>query len=89
MELILLYKGKFITNKILLSGDKERFNSDNPNVMYSANIMMKLFEYFFDLDISEYTIRDVIRDGEEITVSLTEKDYIKIKRDQKINILLK
>ena len=94
MKIIFLYKGLGISDNLVhmdeLTEDKIReFILDNPDVTsFSYTSLIKMIDYFYDIDLRPYDLRSVHVESDFCKIYLREDDYKKITRDKKIDNLL-
>ena len=94
MKIIFLYKGLGISDNLVhmdeLTEDKIReFILDNPDVTsFSYTSLIKMIDYFYDIDLRPYDLRSVHVESDFCKIYLKEDDYKKITRDKKIDNLL-
>jgi len=94
MKIIFLYKGLGIADNLVhideLTEDKIReFILDNPDVTsFSYTSLIKMIDYFYDIDLRPYDLRSVHVESDFCKIYLREDDYKKITRDKKIDNLL-
>jgi hypothetical protein len=94
MKIIFLYKAIGIADNLVhideLTEDKIReFILDNPDVTsFSYTSLIKMIDYFYDVDLRPYDLRSVHVESDFCKIYLREDDYKKITRDKKIDNLL-
>ena len=94
MKIIFLYKGLGISDNLVhmdeLTEDKIReFILDNPDIKsFSYTSLIKMIDYFYDIDLRPYDLRSVHVESDFCKIYLKEDDYKKITRDKKIDNLL-
>jgi len=92
MKIILLYKGngslETVSEDILTEEDIIEFSFIKVVTKFGAGEMIKLFDYFYNIDINDYSFHNLITSDNCISLYLSQSDYLKIKRDKKINNIL-
>lgn len=96
MKIIFLYRTQKLgmVNEMVhqeeLTEDKIReFILDNPDVTsFSYTSLIKMIDYFYDIDLRPYDLRSVHVESDFCKIYLREDDYKKITRDKKIDNLL-
>ena len=90
MKIIFLYKGLGISDNLVhmdeLTKDKIReFILDNPNVTsFSYTSLIKMIDYFYDIDLRPYDLRSVHVESDFCKIYLKENDYKRILRHKKL-----
>ena len=94
MKILFLYKAIGIADNLVhmdeLTEDKIReFILDNPDITsFSYTSLIKMIDYFYDIDLNPYDLRSVHVESDFCKIYLKEDDYKKITRDKKINTIL-
>lgn len=96
MKVFLLYKGKDIplqtvSENTLSEDDLYEFsiNTGSSNyITWYVSELIKLFDYFYKIDINDYSFQNLVLSNDCITLYLSKEDYNRIIRDKKINNLL-
>ena len=90
MKIIFLYKGLGIADNLVhideLTEDKIReFILDNPDVTsFSYTSLIKMIDYFYDIDLRPYDLRSVHVESDFCKIYLKENDYKRILRHKKL-----
>ena len=87
MNIVFLNKWRVISENILSDDELNEFVIKYELRKFGTAEIILLFEYFYKIDINEYTISDIIFDGSIIRVNLKDEDIIRI-RERKINTIL-
>lgn len=93
MKIFLLYKGKDIplqtvSEDVLSEDDLYEFYVSTGVSKLGAGELIKLFDYFYKIDINNYSFHNLVISEGCITLYLSKEDYNRIIRDKKINNLL-
>ena len=94
MKIIFLYKGLGIADNLVyvdeLTEDNIReFILNNPDITsFSYTSLIKMIDYFYDIDLGPYDLRSVHVESDFCKIYLKDNDYKKIIRDKKIDNLL-
>jgi hypothetical protein len=91
MRIIILNSSVEIINRVLSKDELFDLYKKRGNLVgfeYSCfEYIINLFEYFFHLDVNDYTIRDLIVSDDSVILKIKPEDLSKI-RDLKLNKLL-
>jgi cytidylate kinase len=93
MKIFLLYKGKDIplqtvSEDVLSEDDIYEFSVSTGVSKLGTGELIKLFDYFYKIDINDYSFHKLVVSDNCITLYLSKEDYNRIIRDKKINNLL-
>jgi hypothetical protein len=90
----LLYKEKLtgteyvISKDVLSEHDLCEFYINTGSSRLGTSELIKLFDYFYNMDINDYSFHDIFLIDNSITLYLSKEDFTKIQRENKINSLL-
>jgi len=93
MKVFLLYKGwniplQTVSENILSEDDLYEFSVSTGASKLGTGELIKLFDYFYNIDINDYSLHSLVVSDNCITLYLSKEDYNRIIRDKKINNLL-
>jgi len=86
MRIIILNSSVGIINKVLSKDELFDLYKKRGNLV-GLEYIINLFEYFFNLDVNDYTIRDLIVSDDSVILKIKPEDLSKI-RDLKLNKIL-
>jgi cytidylate kinase len=86
MRIIMLNSNVEIINKVLSKDELFDLYKKRGNLV-GFEYVINLFEYFFNLDVNDYTIRDLIVNDDNIILKIKPEDLSKI-REIKLNKIL-
>jgi hypothetical protein len=86
MRVIILNNNIEIINRVFSNEDKFELFRKKGNVS-GFEYIITLFDLFFDLDVNDYTIRDLIVSDDTVILKIKPEDLSKI-RDIKLNKIL-
>jgi hypothetical protein len=86
MRIIILNSSVEIINRVLSKDELFDLYKKRGNLV-GFEYIINLFEYFFHLDVNDYTIRDLIVGDDSVILKIKPEDLSKI-RDLKLNKIL-
>jgi hypothetical protein len=86
MRIIILNSSVEIINKVLSKDELFDLYKKRGNLV-GFEYIINLFEYFFNLDVNDYTIRDLIVSDDSVILKIKPEDLSEI-RDLKLNKIL-
>jgi hypothetical protein len=86
MRIIILNSSVEIINRVLSKDELFDLYKKRGNLV-GFEYIINLFEYFFNLDVNDYTIRDLIVSDDSVILKIKPEDLSEI-RDLKLNKIL-
>jgi hypothetical protein len=86
MRIIILNSNVEIINRVLSKDELFDLYKKRGNLV-GFEYIINLFEYFFNLDVNDYTIRDLIVSDDSVILKIKPEDLSEI-RDLKLNKIL-
>ena len=77
-----------VSEDVLSEDDLYEFSINTGVSKLGTVELIKLFDYFYKIDINDYSFHNLVVSDNCITLYLSKEDYNRIIRDKKINNLL-